>query len=447
MLKTRKCHRISLLVISMPVAIAEEFNRVYDLNGNLVTGDGFYREYNELNQLVRIRNSSSSGIILEEFVWHPVQEKILIKDIFKNGVRDTSIFYVSPEFIRIENSTGNYTEKYVYDGNTLLAQVNTNDNKEFLHNDHEGSTSLITDVNGNVLENTFYSPFGEILSGGKTSRFDSEGKEFDSVTQLYDFHFRMYNPQRPPFEQPDTLIQNVYDPQLLNHYAFERNSPFKYTDPTGHFVFYYGEVGSVGFGTGAQGAFGNVISFSLANGLQYGTYQRYGAGIMSPTASVSVEAGFSPFMKNINEFKGAFLDIGGDLGEGATLGVGISVPYDEKTKKFKPLNTVISVTGSLTDLNPPIGPVSGYGIYSNSIVNYRQSNNLRLSSSVLIQNEYLRYQSYFSDKKESSSGGGRGSGGGGGCRCGSWGSLREEAEKEKPGETAGDIIRRWRKKQ
>jgi len=102
-----------------------------------------------------------------------------------------------------------------------------------LHNDHEGSNVLITDLSGNVIENTFFSPHGEIISGGKASRFDSEGKEFDSLTKLYDFHFRMYNPQRPPFEQPDTLIQNVYDPQLLNRYSFERNNPLKFIDPEG----------------------------------------------------------------------------------------------------------------------------------------------------------------------------------------------------------------------
>ena len=53
---------------------------VYDANGNLVSGDGYFREYNELNQLIRIRNSSSSGIILEEYIFHPVEERVLIKN-------------------------------------------------------------------------------------------------------------------------------------------------------------------------------------------------------------------------------------------------------------------------------------------------------------------------------------------------------------------------------
>ena len=40
----------------------------------------------------------------------------------------------------------------------------------------------------------------------------------------------------PPFSQPDTLIQNVYDPQSLNRYAFEGGNPWKNVDPSGHII-------------------------------------------------------------------------------------------------------------------------------------------------------------------------------------------------------------------
>ena len=116
----------------------------------------------------------------------------------------------------------------------IIDRVDTNGNKIAVHPDHEGSSTTFTDANGNLLETTFYSAYGEILSGGKTSRYDYEGKEFDSVVQDYNFNFRKYKPDPPIFTQPDTLIQNVYDPQLLNRYSFERNNPYKYTDPTGH---------------------------------------------------------------------------------------------------------------------------------------------------------------------------------------------------------------------
>ena len=93
------------------IQLAPFSNYNYDANGNLVTGDSYYREYNEFNQLSRIREGNiSNGPVLEEFVWHPVQEKILIKDVFYNGVKNYTIYYVSDDFIRIENSSGNFTE-------------------------------------------------------------------------------------------------------------------------------------------------------------------------------------------------------------------------------------------------------------------------------------------------------------------------------------------------
>lgn len=36
------------------------------------------------------------------------------------------------------------------------------------------------------------------------------------------------------FTQPDPLIQDVYDPQNLNHYAYCRNNPLILTDPSGN---------------------------------------------------------------------------------------------------------------------------------------------------------------------------------------------------------------------
>ncbi|MBS3097301.1 hypothetical protein J4209_00735 [Candidatus Woesearchaeota archaeon] len=44
------------------------------------------------------------------------------------------------------------------------------------------------------------------------------------------------------FTQPDTLIQNVYDPQQLNRYSFERNNPYKFIDPDGREVTYFHPV-------------------------------------------------------------------------------------------------------------------------------------------------------------------------------------------------------------
>lgn len=228
---------LSLLVISLPFTFAEELNRVYDANGNLISDGRYYREYNGLNQLVRIRDGNTSASpVLEEYKWHPLEERTVIKRVFSNGVLNYTVYYPNQNYVYIVNSSGSYSEKYIYQDGILVAQVNTNGQKQAVHSDHEGSNTLITDSAGAVVENTFYSPYGEILAGGKSSRYGYEGKEFDSLVEKIDFKFRDYDPKIIIFGKPDDIIKNVYDPQSLNRYMFEKGNPQKNVDPTGHAI-------------------------------------------------------------------------------------------------------------------------------------------------------------------------------------------------------------------
>ena len=233
----------------LPVCFANELNLVYDANGNLVSGDGKYREYNSLNQLSKVYNGSdTSGILLEEYWHHPTQERVLKKKVYNNdsSLKET-VYYISKNFVRVVNSSGSYDFTYVYHNGQLVAQVNPDGSKYFIHTDHIGSVSVVTNESGDVIENTTYSPFGEIVEGGTTSRYDYEGQEYDSVVGDYDFNFRKYKAEWALFTQPDTLIQNVYDPQSLNRYMFERGNPYRYTDESGHsaFLFIMGIIGGI----------------------------------------------------------------------------------------------------------------------------------------------------------------------------------------------------------
>ncbi len=216
---------LAVLVISLPVTFAETLALQYDANGNLITSDGKYRVYNSLNQLSKVYNGSSdSGTLLEEFTYHSVEERILTKKTYNSsGSVIETVIYVDENFVRIVNASGSYDFTYVKHEGQLVGQKNSDGTKLFIHGDQEGSTSTVTNEAGTVVENTTYSPFGEIVAGG-TNRFDYEGKEYDSVVGDYDFNFRKYKPEWGLFTQPDTLIQNVYDPQSLNRYEFERGN-------------------------------------------------------------------------------------------------------------------------------------------------------------------------------------------------------------------------------
>ena len=130
------------------------------------------------------------------------------------------------------NASGTYDEVYYYDEYDLIAKEDS-EGKKFYHPDHLGSTTLVTDEQGNVVEETVYDPYGAVQEGGD-QRFDYEGKETDFSGLQY-FGARYYDPGKPKrWTQPDTLLPDVYDPQQLNRYAFERNNPYKNKDPDGH---------------------------------------------------------------------------------------------------------------------------------------------------------------------------------------------------------------------
>ena len=225
-----------MLILSMSIATATEMKLIYDANGNLVTGDGEYRIYNSLNQLWKVYNgSNSSGYLMQEYIYHPIEERILVKKTYNStGALIETVYYSNQNFVQIKNLSGTYNFTYIYNEGQLVAQLNPDGTKIFIHGDMKGSNSVVTNSTGKIIENSSYSPYGEVLSGGKLSRYNYEGKESDSVVGDTDFSARKYLPQYGIFEQPDTVISNVYDPQQLNRYGFERNNPYYTIDPTGH---------------------------------------------------------------------------------------------------------------------------------------------------------------------------------------------------------------------
>jgi RHS repeat-associated protein len=224
------------LLIIQPIVFAQTLNLVYDQNGNLVTGDGVFRVYNSLNQLWKVYNGSSvSGTLLLQYVYHPVEERVYYKTRYFSGGNETTI-YVSENFVRVVNSSGNFDYTYVYHDGVQVAQLLPGSKKEYIHNDHLGSSSVVTNSSGSVIEETSFTPFGDIVEGGEETKYDYTGKEMDDVLGEYDFGARFYDPSRGLFTSADPLIQDPYNPMSLNHYSYVWNNPYGALDPNGKTV-------------------------------------------------------------------------------------------------------------------------------------------------------------------------------------------------------------------
>ncbi|MBI3324328.1 MAG: VCBS repeat-containing protein [Candidatus Omnitrophica bacterium] len=111
----------------------------------------------------------------------------------------------------------------------------------FYHPDHLGSTNLVTDGAGAIVELAEHAPFGEFsrqdLPAGQRSPVTDHaftGQRRDASTALYFYQARYYDPHLGRFTQPDPLVPDPGDPQTLNRYAYVRNNPVNLVDPSGY---------------------------------------------------------------------------------------------------------------------------------------------------------------------------------------------------------------------
>ncbi len=202
---------------------------IYDANGNMVQDSQSYYEYNSFNQMSRIREGNSSGAIISEYLYDSDGNRIRKSDKIKNE----TILYINQNFLRVINTTGTFDTIYYYADSQLIARKDPDGKKYFYHPDHLGSTTLVTNESGAVVEDTNYKPFGEPLYDAK-SRYLYTGKERDSESGLMYYGARYYSPVIGKFIQPDTELQEYeYAPQSMNRYSYVTNNPYKYVDPTG----------------------------------------------------------------------------------------------------------------------------------------------------------------------------------------------------------------------
>jgi RHS repeat-associated protein len=148
--------------------------------------------------------------------------------------------------------------------------------------DHLGSSSIMTDRNGVVVEHYEYSAYGLSKCGGSGSAFQVSnrftGQVLDEETGLYYYNSRYYDPGLGRFIQPDTLVPDPSDSQQLNRYTYVNNNPLKYVDPSGHEILTAIIVGVVvGAAVGAaaaaaQGARGQGIALAALAGAVGGLF-------------------------------------------------------------------------------------------------------------------------------------------------------------------------------
>ena len=208
----------------------------HDKNGNLSAKGSRLFTYDYKNRLIR----SSKGDDAVTFTY----------DIFGRQTSRTDVsgtchyFYAGDQKIEERNSAGQVTKHYFW-GNGIdellrLDIYNGNVAKPYyVHSDAIGSTTTVTDENGNVVERVRYDAYGvpsftdalgqslKKSTIGNTTLF--QGREYDYDLALYNYRARYFDPSQGRFLQTDPLGYQ----DSMNLYQGMGMNPVNFVDPWG----------------------------------------------------------------------------------------------------------------------------------------------------------------------------------------------------------------------
>lgn len=106
----------------------------------------------------------------------------------------------------------------------------------FYHPDHLGSSSFITNLDGEVVQHIEYVPFGEVFIEERNNVWNTpylfNAKEFDEETGMYYYGARYYEPRLSLWISPDPLGEIFSN---STSYRYGKNNPLRFIDPTGLF--------------------------------------------------------------------------------------------------------------------------------------------------------------------------------------------------------------------
>ena len=104
----------------------------------------------------------------------------------------------------------------------------------FYHPDHLGSSSFITNLEGEVVQHIEYAPFGEVFIEERNSVWNTpylfNAKEFDEETGLYYYGARYYEPRLSLWMSTDRFKENYPN---MSSYSYCSNNPIKNIDVNG----------------------------------------------------------------------------------------------------------------------------------------------------------------------------------------------------------------------
>jgi RHS repeat-associated protein len=223
------------------------YNYQYDKEGNrtkrieIATGIVEESSWDYRNRLIGVVTKNSSGNIIEKVEYtYDVYNRRIAKSVDSDG--DGSNPAVVERYVHdgdnlalVFDGSGNLTERFLYGiaVDQVLAQDKGNGAVLWGLGDNQGSIRLVTDKDGNVVNEITYDAFGQVTAEtnvGIEFRFGYTGRELDEETGNYYYRSRYYDAAVGRFVSEDSIGFEGGDSNL---YRYVANSPTNYIDPSG----------------------------------------------------------------------------------------------------------------------------------------------------------------------------------------------------------------------
>ncbi|MFP5507501.1 MAG: RHS repeat domain-containing protein [Gammaproteobacteria bacterium] len=229
------------------VSYARGSTHVYDANGSLVLSYGAQSRtitWNSANLPTRIWANNNTV----EFSYTP--DGARYRQVATAGGVTTTTLYAGSHHEQVTRNGVTTHKDYIAAAGRVVAVreiANGTASMKYLHQDHLGSTDVITDATGQVLERQSFDAFGgrRVATtwhdpvAALTSLFSTRGytghEQLDGVGLIH-MNGRVYDPQLGRFLSADPYVGAPANPQNLNRYSYVNNNPLSYTDPSGFFL-------------------------------------------------------------------------------------------------------------------------------------------------------------------------------------------------------------------
>jgi RHS repeat-associated protein len=197
----------------------------YDANGNLTADGTKTYVWNALNQLVEVKEGTTTIVTFEYDGGGRRTEKVAA------GLTHQYI-YDAEDIVeeRISGSSSDTIRYYHSAGiDEPLARTNASSVTTYYLADHLGSIVQETNASGAVTLEREYDPWGVATQGVSTSGYAFTGREWDAETGLYYYRARFRLPESGHFLSEDPIAFSGGS----NFYQYVKASPVALVDPDG----------------------------------------------------------------------------------------------------------------------------------------------------------------------------------------------------------------------